>query len=43
MDFALTEEQQMVKDQVTRFAETEIKPIAAELGCQDPPDIRRNE
>ncbi|HPC01375.1 MAG TPA: acyl-CoA dehydrogenase family protein [Syntrophales bacterium] len=31
MNFALTEEQQMVKDQVTRFAETEIKPIAAEL------------
>jgi len=31
MNFGLTEEQQMVKDQVTRFAETEIKPIAAEL------------
>lgn len=31
MNFALTEEQQMVKDQVTKFAETEIKPIAAEL------------
>ena len=31
MNFALTEEQQMVKDMVTRFAENEIKPIAAEL------------
>ena len=31
MNFALTEEQLMVKDMVTRFAETEIKPIAAEL------------
>jgi alkylation response protein AidB-like acyl-CoA dehydrogenase len=31
MNFGLTEEQQMVKDQVTRFAETEIKPIAADL------------
>ena len=31
MNFALTEEQQMVKDQITKFAETKIKPIAAEL------------
>jgi len=31
MNFALTDEQQMVKDQVTKFAETKIKPIAAEL------------
>ncbi len=31
MDFALTEEQQMVKDMVQRFAETEIKPKAAEI------------
>ncbi|MDH7498521.1 MAG: acyl-CoA dehydrogenase family protein [Syntrophomonadaceae bacterium] len=31
MNFALTEEQQMVKDQVTKFAEARIKPIAAEL------------
>jgi alkylation response protein AidB-like acyl-CoA dehydrogenase len=31
MNFALTEEQQMVKDQVTKFAEAKIKPIAAEL------------
>ncbi len=31
MNFGLTEEQQMVKDQVTKFAETEIKPVAAEL------------
>ena len=31
MIFKPTEEQQMVKDQVTRFAETKIKPIAAEL------------
>ena len=31
MYFGLTDEQQMVKDMVTRFAETEIKPIAAEL------------
>lgn len=31
MDFKLTEEQQMVQDMVRRFAETEIKPRAAEL------------
>jgi len=31
MDFALTEEQQMVKDMAARFAETEIRPRAAEL------------
>jgi alkylation response protein AidB-like acyl-CoA dehydrogenase len=31
MNFGLAEEQQMVKDQVTKFAETRIKPIAAEL------------
>jgi alkylation response protein AidB-like acyl-CoA dehydrogenase len=31
MNFGLTEEQQMVKDQVTKFAEARIKPIAAEL------------
>lgn len=31
MDFALTEEQQMVKDMAVRFAETEIKPKAAHL------------
>ncbi|MBW2599156.1 MAG: acyl-CoA dehydrogenase family protein, partial [Deltaproteobacteria bacterium] len=31
MNFAPTEEQQMVKDMVTRFVNEEIKPIAAEL------------
>ncbi len=31
MEFALTEEQQMVRDMAARFAETEIKPRAAEL------------
>lgn len=31
MNFGPTEEQQMVRDQVRRFAETEIKPKAAEL------------
>jgi alkylation response protein AidB-like acyl-CoA dehydrogenase len=31
MDFQLTEEQQMVRDMAERFAETEIKPKAAEL------------
>jgi len=31
MNFGLTEEQQMVKDQITKFAETKIKPIAADL------------
>ncbi|MAF32834.1 MAG: acyl-CoA dehydrogenase family protein [Desulfobacterales bacterium] len=31
MDFALTEEQLMVKDMARRLAETEIKPVAAEL------------
>jgi alkylation response protein AidB-like acyl-CoA dehydrogenase len=31
MDFELTEEHQMVKDMARRFAETEIKPKAAEL------------
>jgi alkylation response protein AidB-like acyl-CoA dehydrogenase len=31
MDFELTEEQLMVRDMARRFAETEIKPKAAEL------------
>ncbi len=31
MDFTLTEEQQMVRDMAARFAESEIKPKAAEL------------
>ena len=31
MNFAPTEEQLMVRDMVRKFAETEIKPIAAEL------------
>ncbi len=31
MDFALTEEQQMVREMAARFAETEIRPKAAEL------------
>ena len=31
MDFELTEEQQMVREMAQRFAETEIKPKAAEL------------
>ena len=31
MDFGLTEEQQLLRDTVRRFAETEIKPKAAEL------------
>jgi len=31
MEFALTEEQQMVRDMAARFAETEIRPRAAEL------------
>ncbi len=31
MDFTLSEEQQMVRDMAQRFAETEIKPKAAQL------------
>jgi alkylation response protein AidB-like acyl-CoA dehydrogenase len=31
MDFSLTEEQQMVKDMARRFADEQIKPVAAEL------------
>ena len=31
MNFELTEEHQMVKEMAQRFAETEIKPKAAEL------------
>ncbi|MBU2547448.1 MAG: acyl-CoA dehydrogenase [Proteobacteria bacterium] len=31
MDFSLTEEQQMVKDTARRFADEQIKPVAAEL------------
>ena len=31
MDFALTEEQSMVRDMAAKFAETEIKPKAAQL------------
>ncbi len=43
MDFALTEEQQMVKDMAARFAETEIRPRAAELDekHEHPADIVR--
>ncbi len=41
MDFQLTEEQQMVREMAKRFAETEIKPKAAELDAthQHPADI----
>ncbi|MDY0240958.1 MAG: acyl-CoA dehydrogenase family protein, partial [Rhodospirillaceae bacterium] len=31
MDFNLTEEQAMIRDMVRKFAENEIKPIAAEI------------
>jgi len=31
MDFTLTEEHQMIRDMARRFAETEIKPVAADL------------
>jgi butyryl-CoA dehydrogenase len=31
MDFALTDEQQLIRDAVREFAETEVTPIAAEL------------
>ena len=43
MDFALTEEQQMVKEMAARFAEAEIKPKAAELDekHEHPADIVR--
>ncbi len=43
MDFALTEEQQMVRDMARRFAETEIKPKAAHLDetHEHPADIVR--
>ena len=43
MDFALTEEQQMVRDMVRRFTEAEIKPKAAELDekHEHPTDIVR--
>jgi len=34
MDFELTEEHQMVRDMARRFAETEIKPKAAELDAK---------
>jgi alkylation response protein AidB-like acyl-CoA dehydrogenase len=41
MDFELTEEQQMVREMVQRFAETEIKPNAAEWDAkhEHPADI----
>jgi len=41
MEFALTEEQQMVKDMTVKFAEAEIKPRAAELDekYEHPADI----
>ena len=41
MDFELTEEQQMVREMVQRFAETEIKPKAAEWDAshEHPADI----
>ncbi len=43
MDFALTEEQQMVKEMAAKFAEAEIKPKAAELDekHEHPADIVR--
>ena len=43
MDFELTEEQQMVREMVQRFAETEIKPKAAEWDANHthPADICR--
>ena len=43
MEFALTEEQQMVQDMARRFAEAEIKPRAAELDekHEHPADIVR--
>lgn len=43
MDFELTEEHQMVRDMARRFAETEIKPRAAELDekHEHPADIVR--
>ena len=43
MDFALTEEQQMVKEMAAKFAEAEIKPKAAELDekHEHPADIIR--
>jgi alkylation response protein AidB-like acyl-CoA dehydrogenase len=43
MDFALTEEYQMVQEMARRFAETEIKPRAAELDAkhEHPADIVR--
>ena len=43
MDFRLSEEQQMVRDMVRRFAETEIKPKAAKLDetHEHPADIVR--
>ena len=31
MDFALTEEQKMIREMCRRFAENEIKPVAARL------------
>jgi len=34
MDFELTEEQQMIRDMARRFAESEIKPRAAELDAK---------
>jgi len=43
MNFDLTEEQQMVRDTARRFAETEIKPVAARLDAthEHPAEICR--
>ena len=43
MNFELTEEQQMVRDTARRFAETEIKPVAAKLDAthEHPAEICR--
>jgi alkylation response protein AidB-like acyl-CoA dehydrogenase len=43
MNFELTEEQQMVRDTARRFAETEIKPVAARLDAthEHPAEICR--
>ncbi|TQR22167.1 hypothetical protein C9J85_05630 [Haloferax sp. wsp5] len=34
MDFGLTEEQRQIQDEIARFAENEIKPVATEYGIR---------
>lgn len=35
MDFELTDEQRQIRDEIARFAENEIKPVATEYDTEE--------